>query len=212
MITLCAATETEIAPALDYIRKHKSAVGYFITGVGLLPASFAIATYWQKHKTDTIIQAGLAGSLNSGLLPGTTVIVKSEMVGDAGVEENGKFRSLFDLKLAADKDPWTSERLVNPNVNLLEGSGLQQVSGVTVNEISTSNDRISYYRNQLGCDIENMEGAALHYAGISLRRKFIQIRTISNLIGERDKTKWKLSEAIDNLNLEIIKMIQTENK
>jgi futalosine hydrolase len=30
---------------------------------------------------------------------------------------------------------------------------------------------------------------------------FLQLRSISNYIGERDKTKWSLSESITNLNM-----------
>jgi futalosine hydrolase len=36
---------------------------------------------------------------------------------------------------------------------------------------------------------------------------FIQLRSISNYIGERDKTKWKMKEAIENLNAELLKLI-----
>jgi futalosine hydrolase len=37
---------------------------------------------------------------------------------------------------------------------------------------------------------------------------FIQIRALSNYIGERDKTKWKLHEAVANLNLELQRLIK----
>jgi hypothetical protein len=37
-----------------------------------------------------------------------------------------------------------------------------------------------------------MEGAALHYMGRDLFIPFIQLRAVSNYIGERDKNKWKM--------------------
>ena len=38
---------------------------------------------------------------------------------------------------------------------------------------------------------------------------FLQMRSISNKVGERDKNKWKIKEAVENLNIELIKLIQT---
>jgi futalosine hydrolase len=43
-----------------------------------------------------------------------------------------------------------------------------------------------------------MEGAALHYIGLSARIPFIQIRGISNLVGERNKKHWRIAEAMDS--------------
>jgi futalosine hydrolase len=48
-----------------------------------------------------------------------------------------------------------------------------------------------------------MEGAALHFIALHQKIPFIQLRSISNNVGERDKTKWKIKEAISNLNEEL---------
>jgi futalosine hydrolase len=40
-----------------------------------------------------------------------------------------------------------------------------------------------------------MEGAALHMVCLENKIPFLQIRGISNWIGERDKSKWKIAEA-----------------
>jgi futalosine hydrolase len=45
-----------------------------------------------------------------------------------------------------------------------------------------------------------MEGAALHFACLQSGIPFIQIRTISNTVGVRDKQQWQLPAAIDSLN------------
>ena len=77
------------------------------------------------------------------------------------------------------------------------------VNAVTVNEISTDEKRIEFYRNSLGADIESMEGAALHYVALSENIPFLQMRSLSNFVGERDKNKWVMDIAIANLNLEL---------
>jgi futalosine hydrolase len=54
-----------------------------------------------------------------------------------------------------------------------------------------------------------MEGAALHYACILEGVPFIQIRGISNKVGERDKTKWKIPAAIQSSNELVEKILKT---
>ena len=52
-----------------------------------------------------------------------------------------------------------------------------------------------------------MEGAALHYVCLSEKIPFLQLRSVSNYVGERDKSKWALREAIMNLNIELQRLI-----
>ena len=62
---------------------------------------------------------------------------------------------------------------------------------------------IAQLQNKWNADIESMEGAALHYVCGQLNIPYLQIRSISNVVGERDKTKWQFKKAIDHLNLEL---------
>jgi futalosine hydrolase len=207
-ILLCAATPFEIQPTVDYIKSQQvKSVEILITGVGLTAATYAITKAANQNKPDFIVQAGVAGSLDEEIELGKVVLIKDEMIGDSGVIQNGLFHSLFDLNLAeANEKPWQNQRLSN-SIDVLKQSNLPIVNGVTVNEISTNIDRINYYKNKLNAQIESLEGAALHYVALSEGIKFLQLRSISNLIGERDKSKWQLSEAIMNLNTELQKII-----
>jgi futalosine hydrolase len=72
-----------------------------------------------------------------------------------------------------------------------------QVNAITVNRITTNPEDITLYKNQYNLDIESMEGAALHYIGLSTGIPFIQIRGISNLAGERNKDFWLIAEAME---------------
>lgn len=200
-ILLCAATEMEISPTIMALSlKCNHRVEPLITGVGLMAATYALTKKLCTSRPQLIIQAGVAGSLHQQHSPADVVIVKTECVGDTGVHEDGSFRSLFDLQLLVpDVQPWQNKKLVN-NSAVAETLGLPLVNGVTVNEISTDAARILYYRDSLHVQIESMEGAALHYIGLLEKVPFLQVRSISNFIGERDKSQWKLKEAITNLN------------
>lgn len=184
-------------------QKDSHTVHFLITGVGLMAATYALTKEVTVNRPDAVIQAGMAGTFVAEHPLGTVVAVRSECIGDAGVKEETGFLSLFDLKLLSPgAQPWQEGKLVNGG-RLLHTSGLPVVDGITVNEISTSEERIGYYRDSQKAQIESMEGAALHYVALLENIPFLQIRSLSNFIGERDKSKWQLKEAIANLNREL---------
>jgi futalosine hydrolase len=203
-ILLCAATEMEIAPTIQYLAAHEHrTVEVVITGVGLMTSTYALTKAIGIHPPNLMIQAGIAGTLDTNQQLGDVVIVRNETIGDLGVAEDIGFRSLFDLKLLSpDLSPWKESQLKNEN-ELLDKIGLPIVDGVTVNEISTSQQTIAYYREKLRVQVETMEGAALHYVGLMEKISFLQVRSISNFIAERDKTKWEIKKSITNLNREL---------
>ena len=114
---------------------------------------------------------------------------------------------MIDLRLL-DKNslPWSYGKLSN-DVEALKPTGLTIVDGVTVNEISTNKNRIDYYRNQLNASVESMEGAALHFVALQEKIPFLQMRSLSNFVGERDKSKWVMDIAIASLNIELKRII-----
>ena len=205
-ILLFAATTFEIAPLVQFIKNEKleDRVQVEITGVGLMAATYSITKAVAAHKPDLMLQAGLAGCIDRDIPLGTTAAVLREAVGDLGVQQNGTFTSAFAMGLVKENEhPWQAGKLVNNNHDLLRDAELPFIDSVTVNEISTAEDRISYYKHGLGAGIESMEGAALHYVGLMEDIPFLQIRAFSNYVGERDKNQWVLESAIDILNLEM---------
>ena len=202
-ILLCAATEGELKPTLGFLQEKnlQNVVEVLITGVGLTAATYSLTRRLAVQRPSLVIQAGVAGALNLELGLAEVVWVRSEVIGDEGVQQNGRFHSLFELKLAqADTPPFERSRLVNKTIEAHHHSGFRVVDGVTVNQVSTDEAQISYYRDTLGAEIETMEGAALHYAALMEGVSFLQLRAVSNYIGERDKRNWKLAEAIARLN------------
>lgn len=159
------------------------------------------------NKPDIMIQAGVAGTLHEYGQLGQVLLVVNDRIGDAGVTEKN-FQSLFDMQLANPEGfPWQRGMLSNDD-DLMAKVNLSFSNGVTVNEITTSKERITYYREAFNADVETMEGAALHYVGLMEKISFLQIRSVSNFIGERDKSKWKMEKAITNLNRELQRILQ----
>ncbi|HTM91846.1 MAG TPA: hypothetical protein VL095_05480 [Flavisolibacter sp.] len=207
-LLLCASTEFEIKPTIDFIREENiREAEILITGIGMMATSYSLTKSILNKRPDFILQAGIAGCLDENLPLTKIVIVESENVGDLGADENGTFKTLFDLNLL-DRNflPWKNGKLSN-SIETLKSTGLTIVDGVTVNEISTNKDRIAYYRKQLNASVESMEGAALHYVALQEKIPFLQMRSLSNFVGERDKSKWVIDIAIANLNIELIRIL-----
>jgi futalosine hydrolase len=208
-ILLCAATEFEIQPMKEWLKKHKNySVNTLITGIGLVSATYHLTKAVSKNKPEMLIMGGIAGAFDPSIKMGEVRAIRQEMLGDMGVEELGKFNSLFAMKLMdLDHFPFSQGRLT-ANQEILDKSRLLTADGISVNEISTSVKRREYYSNELGAAIESMEGAALHFIGLMEDIPFLQLRAISNTVGERDKNNWNMKEAIMNLNRELINQVK----
>jgi futalosine hydrolase len=207
-LLLCASTEFEIEPSIEFVRREKvQNVDILITGVGMMATTYSLTKAILRKRPDFVLQAGIAGSLDENLPLTKVVLVENEIIGDLGVLDNGTFKTLFDLSLL-DKTsfPWNNGKLSN-NMQSLKSTGLKIVDGVTVNEISTNKNRIAYYKDQLNASVESMEGAAFHFVALQENLRFLQMRSLSNFVGERDKTKWVIDVAVANLNVELTRII-----
>ena len=211
-ILLTAATSFEIDPTLALLEKsefnfNNHEIEVLITGIGQAAATYLLTYSLQNKRPDLVIQAGIAGSFTNELLLGQTVFVKQDAFGDLGMEEKEIFTSVFDAGFAnKNNPPFTDGSLINEHP-LLDNASLQIVKAVTVNKVSDSLVQKQQLINCFAPQIETMEGAALHYVCLQENIPFIQIRSISNEVGERDKSKWKMKEAIENLNNELQKLI-----
>jgi futalosine hydrolase len=209
-ILICAATEAELEPVRHFVKQQKigNKVQLLVTGVGVVAATYALTKFVCSQRPTLILQGGVAGCFDENMALGTTVVVQNESIADLGVFQDKKFTSLFELGLAdEDTFPWKNGKLYNVHAHTLQ-TGLPMADSITVNEITTNNERILHYKNKLGAVIESMEGAALHYVALMESVPFLQIRSISNYIGERDKSKWLLKKAIGNLNQQLERLLK----
>lgn len=214
-VIITAATAAEWMPSFVNINNlftgdsNRFKVQFHQTGVGMLATAVSLTKLVFEEKPDLIIQAGIAGSFDYTLPLGKVITVNEESLGDIGVEEEGKWKDLFDLKLEKSSyPPFEKRKLPNPWLSKFNLLKLPEISGITVNEISTNPERIQQLVKKYDPVIESMEGAALHYVCLLANIPFIQIRSVSNYIGERYKANWKMKEAVDNLNGTLLKYVE----
>lgn len=206
---IVSATSLEIKPFLERIRNAPvPGTDILVTGIGLTAATWHIARQLQLKKYDRVIQAGVAGCFDTRIGLGAVLAVKQDTIADESVVELKKLKTLFDLKLVPQNShPYTKGWLINPDKDLLKKSGLKTVKGVSVNQISTDKKMIAFYQEHFSPVTESMEGAALHYCCLMTKTPFLQIRSISNYIGERNKKKWNMGDSILALNRELFRIV-----
>lgn len=211
-VIVTAATIEEWMPCFSDIntlyteKSHRLHVQFHQSGVGLLASAFSLTKLILEEKPSLVIQIGIAGCFDEKCSPGKVVIVNEDMVADQGVMEEGNWKDIFDLKLErSNYTPYEKRRLPNPWIKKFNLTKLPVVNAITVNQISTDEAYIKKLKKKYNPYIESMEGAALHYVCRMQQIPFVQVRAVSNYIGERDKSKWHISEALQNLNSNIIK-------
>jgi len=213
-IIIAAATDLETKIAKEKILDHQlHEIIFCTTGIGLLSSAVSLMEIVFQQRPDLIIHAGIAGGFDKNMQLGNAFVIKEEILGDLGVEENDGWKDIFDLKLEGENHfPFENKKLINREIAKWNLLALPETTGLTVNEISTDKKRISQLKEKYDAALESMEGAALHYVCRKSNMPFIQLRTVSNYVGERDKTKWLIKKAIGNLNEILLKYIDELNK
>lgn len=199
-ILLASATEFEVDFAnINHIVTDKNVLlTKLITGVGVPNAMYHLTKAVLTNKHDFIIQAGIGGTTIKNFELGNVVIIGADTFADVGIYEKGEFSTLFDNGFAdKNKVPYKDGWLRNNNILDID---LPHYISVTVNTITDDKAVIANQNKLFNAGVESMEGAALHFVCLMHNIPFLQVRSISNVVGERDKSKWQIKKAISNLN------------
>lgn len=187
-VLIVAATESEIIS--DKIRRKL----VLITGVGMVNSAIKLTKELIKTNYDLVINMGVAGSFCDELKNGDVVEVIEDCFSEVGFEDGDLFSEIsdFDLKTRYQVDARTP---------------LKKVKAITVNTVHGNDDSISEIIERLGPNIESMEGASVFKVCEEFNVSCVQIRSVSNKVEKRDKSNWDLDLAIQNLNVEVEKII-----
>ena len=191
-------------------------VVFAVTGIGAMNTCYKTTKLIQPNpenkKFDLVVNVGIAGSYTQKYSLGIVVNVIVEQFGDIGVETRNGFQTIFDYDtLNANTYPFIdgllkSRSLSNRvSVTLMD---LPKVAGITVQTVSGRKETNKERFRIFSPEIESMEGAAFFYVCLMEGIPFIEIRAISNYVGERDKSKWEIPFALKNLS-EVCKDIFT---
>jgi futalosine hydrolase len=173
-----------------------------ITGPGIHQTTWNLASALSKKKYDLAINIGIAGTSDKKLAPVRVVQVTADCFADWGAEDaDGKILDGFEIGFSSPNEkPFKNGRLHASYKKKLSCLGaIPSSPGITVNMATGTERRKKLLMEKHGPSVESMEGAAFFYACAMMKTPSLQIRSISNMTGKRNRKAWKMKEAIDAL-------------
>ena len=192
---------------------------FAVTGMGKINAAAATAILVERHAPKLLINTGCAGAFpESCLAVGDLALASVEVCADEGVltptgwlsyeaigipavERKGKrYFNEFPLSLAP------AERAVR----LATALGITLIRGkfVTVSTCSGTAERACDLHARFdGPLCENMEGAAVAQVALRYGVDSLEIRGVSNLVEDRDLSRWNIPLAVERAQRFLLKFI-----
>jgi futalosine hydrolase len=222
-LLIVSATKFEIRPLADKItlirqeneflthfRHQKVDVDILVTGIGMTATAYHTGRQFLRSAYDLAINTGICGSFESTVKIGEVVEITEENFCELGAENNEQFLTLFDLGLIdPDEAPYSAGKLINPARSGFPSiAALRKVRGTTANTIHGKTESIEKIKKLFHPEVESMEGGAFFFSCLASSVPFHQVRSISNYVKERDKSKWDMNLALKNLNATILNLLK----
>ncbi len=199
MYLVVSATKMEMEP-LRLALEHHPRIQMLTAGVGPVDSAVTLAKYLATSEASFqgVINFGVCGSyVGTGLRLLDICLARKEVFGDLGIcfeNDIGSFESSeMEVQVAFDlRTPFTEQAEI-----ILQRNKTKYIAGnfVTVNCVSGTAKRGNYLRDKYQALCENMEGAALASVCQRFGVPFVELRCVSNLVEDRDLSRWQLSEA-----------------
>ena len=175
-------------------------IDVLITGVGMVATTYHLGRRLMQEQYDLAINIGICGAFSRHLV-GKTVIINQDCFADFGAEDKEEFLDVFQTGLMMDNDiPFKNGWLhSDAKVNHEILRNLPQVIGITVNKSSGRIETINKLSLKYKAGIESMEGASFIYCCRMNKTPCLQIRSVSNYIEPRNKSAWKIEDALSSL-------------
>ena len=177
------------------------------TGIGKVNAAAAIAMLLEHYEPELLINTGCAGAYpESGLAVGDLAMATIEVLGDEGVITPEGWHSLELIGIPSlsrnGSDYYNHFPLTRWGIDKaghvaeMNGVTLHRGVFVTVSTASGTGERGAelYHRFRAVC--ESMEGAAVAQVAASYGVDCLEIRGVSNLVEDRDLSRWDIPLAV----------------
>jgi futalosine hydrolase len=170
---------------------QKTSVVICICGVGKANAAYSTGLFIERFSPDIIYLIGIGGAYpSSGLNIGDIVIGEKEIYGDEGLALKDGFHTMQEIGLPVlviDGIDYFNEfqLLVPEKLNTFKSKG----NFVTVSSCTGSLEKAFAIEKKFKAICENMEGAAVAHICKLYGITPVEIRGISNIIGDREAAK-----------------------
>ncbi len=190
------------------------------SGIGKTNTAAATALLIQHLHPSLVVMIGCGGAFpDCGLKLGDLAIASEEIYADEGVMTADGFLDMADLKLALANTATSryynrfpvDQQLAQQACRLLDAAteSPRCVWGPfsTVSTCSGTNDLSSQRRRHTLAIIENMEGAAAAHQCLLNQTRFLELRSVSNPVEQRDLSRWDLPLAMTNAQKAFLSLV-----
>ncbi|MGZ3496052.1 MAG: futalosine hydrolase [Vulcanimicrobiaceae bacterium] len=166
-------------------------VEMLVTGVGVVEASAAVSRALAQGPYDLVINAGIAGAFAGAADVGDGVVVSDELF-ELDIETGARIALPDGARIvnSAHSDLTLVDRLVE--------LGFPRVGGVTVSRV-TATDATARRLAMHGVGVESMEGFAVLRAAEIAGVPAVEVRGISNIVGDRERSCWDFAAGVAGL-------------
>ena len=204
-VLVCFSTELE-GHLLRRRYEGSSTVAVVRTGVGLVNAAHAVTLFVARERPAAIVVCGVGGAYpNSGLRTLDVVSAETECYGDLGATSPAGFLDMRALGFPVVEATVPLYNVLPMQVFPVE----RRVPFVTMSSCTGTDEAAMAAETRTRGAVESMEGAAVahvaHLEGIPAG----EVRGISNMVGRRDTSAWRLAEASQAAQEALIAWIET---
>lgn len=196
IVTSVSAEKDAVLQGLRESRRFDVLVG----GVG--PASAAAYTARALStapcRYGLVVCAGIGGGFPNQAGVGSLVVANEIVAADLGAETPDGFLSLDELGFGSIRIP-VDQSLLEKVSEALRAAGLPITTGpvLTVSTVTgTAETALKLASRIPGAAAEAMEGYGVAMAAHAHGLPILEIRAVSNLVGPRDRSAWRIKEAL----------------
>lgn len=179
-------------------------------GIGPVNAALELGLLIQRLAPERMIMVGSAGAFEgAGLEIGRVMAAGWEVMAELGLTTgpglaDGPALALPGVDQKIDLDPGLTSAVAG-------AAGIGVGGLLTVAGVSANPGQASARAERFGALAENMEGYALALAAARHGIPAAEVRGISNLAGDRDKTRWRLGEASTAAQTAVLTFLRSDH-
>lgn len=172
-----------------------------IAGVGPVAAAVRTANALAGGDYGLVVSAGIGGGFVEVAPVGSLVVATEILAADLGAQTGEGFSSVDELGFGSSKLPVDAE-LAAKVTAALQAAGLTAAAGpvLTLATVTGTAETAQELAARVpGAAAEAMEGYGVAFAAQEQGIPVLEIRAISNAVGPRDRSAWRMKDAFDAL-------------
>jgi len=187
---------------------------YIQSGMGIANSAHAVTLLIERYSPKIIINFGIGGAYpDTGLGIGDVIFAEKEIYADTGVLLREGFRDTKEigipLLIKGKKRYFNEFPLDEALIKRAKGLGFRSGVFLTVSASTGILTRAIKLRDIYEAVCESMEGASVAHIGTIYGVRVSELRSISNIVEDRDPEKWDKKKASSNCQDALLEFIKT---